>query len=285
MRYILLIFLLILPLTTDAEINALREEINRLRGVLFELYIQRDLSAESYLVTNLSQGRVVAHKNTKKQYPIASITKMMSSAVALENIDPQERVTLSARMLEPYGHSPSLFLGLNVSAQNLLKASLIQSTNDASEALTFFLEEGEFLRLMNSKAEEIGMHNTIFYDAHGLNPSNRSTALDLTRLLVYVYQNHPWILETTKDDNFWLPDSRGVWLKFKNVNNFHSHSDFLGSKTGYLPQAKQTFVALFNFNGDLFAVTLLYSKNRQRDMEKILYHLNGTKTNPGNSSL
>ena len=270
MKYILFFLILLLPVTAEARIDFLKAEINRLRGTLFELYLQRDLSSESYVVVNLSTEKTVASKNIEKHYPIASITKMMSAIVAIENINLEDKITLTSKMLEPYGYSPSLFLGLNVSAENLLKATLIQSTNDAAEALTFFLEEKEFLRLMNKKAKEIGMENTFFYDAHGLSYLNCSTALDLAKLIKYIKENHPQILEITKDDNFWLPDHRGVLLKFKNVNNFYSHPDFIGAKTGYLPAAKQTFLALVNFNDGLFAIVLLYSPNRQKDTEEIL---------------
>lgn len=270
MRY-LFILLLIFPLfATATEIDFLREEVNRIRTTLFSLYLQRDLCSDSYMLTNLSTGKVVAKKNIKKEYPIASVTKLMSAVITIENIDLEEKITLTEKMLKPYGYSPSLFLGLNVTAENLLKATLIQSTNDAAEALIYFLEEKEFLRLMNQKAEELKMDSTVFYDSHGLNPLNHSTAPDLTKLLLYITLKHPYILETTKNDNFWLPDYRGVWLKFKNVNNFYSHPDFLGAKTGYLPESKQTFAAVFKFNGDLFALVLLYSENREKDTKKIL---------------
>ena len=124
-------------------------------------------------------------------------------------------------MLKPQGYSPSLYLGLSVSAENLLKAILIQSTNDAAEALSYFIGKEEFLALMNQKAKELNMINTVFYDPHGLNPANRSTAQDLIKLLTYIYKNHPEILDISRNNNFWLPDSTGKLLKFRNLNAFY----------------------------------------------------------------
>ena len=176
-------------------------------------------------------------------------------------------------MLEPLGHSLTLFLGLNISAENLLKASLIQSTNDACEALAYFLGKEKFLDLMNQKAKELGMKNTVFSDVHGLSPTNRSTAADLAKLISYIYKEHPEILHLTRDNNFWLPDSTGRLLKFQNVNNFYPLPEFIGGKTGYLPQAKQTLASIFLVNKKPIAIILLYSDNRQADIFTILNRL------------
>lgn len=252
------------------QIQILQKEIQRLKALISKFKLEKETTAESYLALNLSDNSVVFKKNIDRLYPIASITKLMSAVVAFENIDINQTITLTEKMLEPLGYSPSLFLGLNVSAKNLLRASLIQSTNDAAESLTYFLEKGKFLALMNQKAKELDMVNTFFYDSHGLNPSNRSTTPDIAKLLTYIYENHPEILNITKDDNFWLPNQAGRLLKFKNVNNFYQIPEFIGGKTGYLPEAKQTLASLFNLNEEPIAIILLYSKNRQTDILKIL---------------
>ena len=252
------------------QIQILQKEIQRLKALISKFKLEKEVTAESYLVVNLSDNSVVFKKNVDRLYPIASITKLMSAVVAFENIDINQTITLTEKMLEPLGYSPSLFLGLNVSAKNLLRASLIQSTNDAAESLTYFLEKEKFLALMNEKAKELDMANTFFYDSYGLNPSNRSTAPDIAKLLTYIYENHPEILSITKDNNFWLPDPTERLLKFKNVHNFYQIPEFIGGKSGYLPEARQTSASLFNLNEEPIAIILLYSKNRQADTLKIL---------------
>ncbi len=92
---------------------------------------------------------------------------------------------------------------------------------------------GSFVALMNQKAKEIGMNNTIFYDAHGLNPANKSTAQDLAKMISYVHEHHPELLTITRNNDFWLPDPRGRLLKFQNTNNFYPLSSFVGGKTGF----------------------------------------------------
>ena len=77
-------------------------------------------------------------------------------------------------------------------------------------------------------------------------------------------------MSITKNNNFRLPGETGNLLKFKNVNNFYQLPEFIGGKTGYLPEAKQTSASLFNLNEGPIAIILLYSKNRQTDTLRIL---------------
>jgi len=255
------------------QIEILQQEVLLLQSLLKNMQTHQPISAASYIAVNLSNNSVLLEKNSSQTYPIASVTKLMTAAVAQENIAPTQIVTLTEPMLLPLGKSPSLFLGSQVNVGNLLKAALIQSANDAAEALAYSLGKETFLELMNQKARELGMAQTIFYDAHGLNPVNHSTASDLAKLIAYIYEKHPRILEITKENNFWLPDSTGYLLKFKNVNNFYPLSYFLGGKTGYLVEAKQTIAAVFKVNSDPVAIVVLSSGNRQADVFAILNQL------------
>lgn len=255
------------------RIEILKWEIQHLQTLLSNFRLQKEITSPSYLAINLFDNSVLLEKNPNQPYPIASITKLMAAVIALENIELNQRITLTEEILKPLGHSPSLYLGLNVSAENLLKASLIQSTNDASEALAHFLGKETFLALMNQKAKELDMTNTVFYDPHGLNPANRSTSRDLAKLLLYIHQNHPQILDITRDNNFWLPDPTGRLLKFRNLNNFYPFSTFIGGKTGYLSEAKQTLASIFKVNEKPLAIIVLYSGNRQADTFAILKQL------------
>lgn len=278
------VFLPSVPKTAEASNGALNEQLLRqieilkreiaLLQVLFSnSQLQQEITAPSYLVVNLSGNSVVLEKNSSQPYPPASITKLMTAIIVLENIDLNQTIILTREMLRPYGYSPALFAGAEISAENLLRASLIQSTNDATEALAYFLKKETFLSLMNQKAKELGMADTVFYDVHGLNPANRSTAENLARLLLYIYKNHPEILEITRNNNFWLPDSTARLLKFQNVNNFYPLSNFIGGKTGYLIEAKQTLASIFEIDKDPVAIILLFSDNRQADVFTILRKL------------
>jgi len=264
----------------QSEIERLLQQIEILKQKIFLLETLSsssqsgwEIAASAYLAVNLSNDTAILEKNSAKSYPAASIHKLMTAVIALENIDKNQTITLTKGMLKPFGYSPALFPGLTISAENLIKASLIQSTNDAAEALAYFLGKNKFLTLMKQKSKELGMTNTFFYDVYGFNPANRSTAQDLAKLLLYIYKNHPEILNITRDNDFWLPDSTGKLLKFQNVNNFYPLPDFIGGKTGYTPQAKQTLASIFSVNGDPTGIIILHSSNCQADTFTILRKL------------
>ncbi|MDP3982213.1 MAG: serine hydrolase [bacterium] len=254
-------------------IQILQQEVRVLQSLMENMQSSKNITARSYVVVNLSTNTTLLEKNTNILYPIASVTKLMNAVIVREQIKGDPTITLTEPMLRPLGHSPTLFKGLNVSVKNLLQASLIQSTNDASEALAHVVGKETFVILMNQKAKELEMESTVFYDAHGLNLANQSTALDLVKLARYVYQNHPEILQITRENDFWLPDATGRSLKFMNMNNFYPLSSFVGGKTGYLPEAKQTLVSIFQVNGDPLAIIVLSSSNRQADVFAILRKL------------
>ena len=179
----------------EEKIKALEDEIQHLELLVSALLsLQKQVSSESYFVIDISDDSVIAEKKSGIAYPIASITKLMSAVAVFENISMDETITLTPKMLKPHGYSPSIFLNLTISANDLLKESLIQSVNDAAESLSYFLGKEKFIGIMNKKAKDIGMKNTRFYDATGLNPKNKSTASDIAKLLAYIHKNHPEIL-------------------------------------------------------------------------------------------
>lgn len=264
-------------LNVAQQIEALKQQILYLQSLLTQAQQQphpqpslQNISSQAYMVMDITSGQVLLEKNSLQQYPIASITKLMNAVVTVENIDQTKTITLTEAILRPTGYSPALFLGATVSAKDLLKASLIQSTNDAANALASFMGTKKFVSYMNQKAGELAMNDTAFYDPHGLNPANHSAAADLAKLLTYIYNNHPELLAIGKDNNFQLPGSTGKLLTFKNVNNFYASPDFIGGKTGYLPEARQTLASLFEIHKKPMAVVVLYSENRYADTRAII---------------
>lgn len=256
-------------ISLEEQVSILQEKIKYLQALIANLKLQKEILAESYLVMDISNNSVILEKNASKPYPIASITKLMNAVVSAENMKEDQSIILTQEMLKPQGYSPSLFLNLSVTVKNLLKASLIQSTNDAAESLSYFMGNDKFLSRMNQKAKVLGMNDTYFYDVHGLNPKNHSTATDLAKLLVYIKNNHPELFSITKDNDFWLPDPTGKMLKFKNLNAFYDLPEFVGGKTGYLKEAKESIASLFQLNGKMFAVIILTSPDRKADTLKI----------------
>ena len=255
------------------QVEILQQEILTLQSLIKNYNLYQKPVADSYIAVDISNSSVLLQKNADKQFSMASVTKLMTAVISVENIGMGQEITLTEEMLLPLGQTPVLYSGLKITANDLLKATLIQSSNDSAEALSYFLGKENFINLMNQKAKELGMSNTVYHDTSGLSLNNKSTASDLARLMSYIYKNHPQILEITKNNDFWLSDQNGNMLKFKNVNNFYYIGEFVGGKTGYLTEAKQTFSSVFNVNGMSIAITVLYSDNRMADIFSILRQL------------
>jgi len=255
------------------QIEILEQEISLLQYLIKNYNLYQTPNAGSYIAMDLSDNSVLLQKDADKQFSMASVTKLMNAVISVENINMSDKITLTDEMLLPLGQTSVLYSGLKISAGDLLNATLIQSSNDSAEALSYFIGKDKFIKLMNQKASELGMLNTVYYDTNGLNLDNKSTASDLAKLMAYVYKNHPELLEITKNNNFWLPDQDGNLLKFKNVNNFYYLGEFVGGKTGYLTEAKQTFDSVFNVKGKPVAIAVLYSDSRVADIFSILRQL------------
>ena len=238
-------------------------------GLLINAVSAPNLSANAFGVMNLATDEILLIKNQKKVYPIASVTKLMNAVVSAENGNLINPVVLTPLILKPLGWSPSLFSYARVKGSDLLMAALIQSSNDAANALskTIPQNKGTLVSLMNKKAKLLGMTSTRYLDVYGLDKRNVSNVKDLLVLARYMYKNQLTILNITKENYFWLPDNKGILRKFKNVNIFSTSSALVGGKTGYTSEAKHTFVGVFNVKNTPFAIVLLRDQNR-KDLEK-----------------
>lgn len=257
------------------QYEIIKKRLDYLKWYVQKFDLEKEINATSYLVTSNTDSSTLLQKESDLSRPIASITKLMTAVIASENIDANRRITLGQEMflVNSYQrHSPAIYPGTTLLASDLLKACLIQSTNNAAQSLAYSLTEKEFIRLMNQKAKEIGMKTTFFSDAHGLSSQNISSAKDLTILLNYISKIHPEILEITREENFQLPGQcpEHDWVcTFMNLNLFHGITEFIGGKTGYTNAAGNTFVGAFKVEENPYTIVLLNTKSRTNDTQKI----------------
>lgn len=156
-------------------------------GVTTNASEPRVAAAAWYLVGE--DGAVLASHRARQRRAIASITKLMTAVVTLERVSPSEVVTVSTRAAEIGESTVFLRAGERLTVADLLRAMLIASANDAAHALAVYVGDGSvprFVALMNAKAEELGLTDTVFRNAHGLDePGHVSSARDATFLLRY----------------------------------------------------------------------------------------------------
>ena len=241
-----------------------------------------EISSKSYLVVDLDSGFVFAEKDIEKQLPIASLTKLMTAIIVAENVDLGETVLITEQILEAYGSTDFLEKDKSFRAGELFYPVLIESSNDAAEAMAGFLGREKTIRLMNDKARDILMENTKFVGPSGYDPANISTAKDLFYLAKYIFINHFPFLQITKGQRIAAFgevsfDIKTLW----NKNVFAPDSTFIGGKTGFIKSSKYTAIFIFrltrldNVERNI-VIILLGSQNETRDTQRIYQWLQKT---------
>ncbi len=144
------------------------------------------VDADAFVVADGRTGDVLLQDDMRERVAIASITKLMTVLVALEHTRPSELVTVSRAAAGVGGATVHLRPGEQVSVQDLVKAALIQSANDAANALADHVGRKtgrSFVALMNLRARSLGLTDTHFVRPDGLDvPGHVSSARDVTRL-------------------------------------------------------------------------------------------------------
>lgn len=208
------------------------------------------LTAKAFIVKYLDYNPTVSELNPDKRWPIASLTKLMTSVIAKEKIDSEDRVSLSEKALNTEGRAGDFKPGEIFKAYDLVKAMLVVSSNNAAVALAEFFGEQEFVNEMQRKANDLKMYNTTYLEPTGLSFVNQSTAGDLVKLVNYIEQNHPDIFLISRQKEAELIELKsGEVRKIGTVNQFAGQPDFVGGKTGYIDEAGRNLIALFEIKG------------------------------------
>lgn len=224
-------------------------------------YVQASTSsAYEYVLMDMDSGRVLASKNKDSPRLIASITKIMTSLVALENANVDDIVKVDDSISKSYGSGIYISIGEEIKLIDLLYGLMLRSGNDAAIMIATYVggSEEEFVKLMNKKAKEIGMKNTIFYNSSGLDTDtvgNKSTAYDMALLTSYAMKNATYreIVKTKK----YIAKTNLKTYVWHNKNKLLSYDYITGGKTGYTERAKRTLVSTASKdNMNLVVVTL-----------------------------
>jgi len=209
-----------------------------------------DLRSGAVLVVD-DRGQRVYGKNTRSMKPIASITKLMTAMVVLDaRLPMDEEIRILAADRDQLRNSSSRLQTERASLTRgeLLLLALMSSENRAASALGRTTLPGgtaAFVAAMNRKAQSLGMHETRFADASGLDSRNVSTAEDLAKL-VQAAARYPLIRSaSTRDEHLAYPYGPGAApLQYRNTNPLVRNPawDIELSKTGYLSDAGRCLV-------------------------------------------
>ena len=217
-------------------------------------------TAKSTIVMDLDSGRILYEKNANQKRLIASITKIMTAIVAIEEGDLTEKITVGEEVLSMYGTNIYVEVGEKMKLRDLLYGLLLRSGNDASVVIAKAIagSEEKFVNLMNKKAQEIGMKNTIFNNPHGLDEEteNYSTAYDMALLSKYAYKNKTY-RNIVSTDKYEVSTGKKTYLWYNRNKLLTTYEYCTGGKNGYTPRAGKTLVTTASKKGlNLTIVTL-----------------------------
>src|SRR6056300_343739 len=244
-----------------------------------------DVAARTAILQDYLSGEILYEKNPDHSIHPASMTKIMTAIVAFDliksgnlNLEDKFMISENAWRLSSAGYS-SMFImvGDEITVDNLLKGIIIASGNDACVALAEGIAgtEAEFAIMMTAKAKELGMENTNFTNASGINdPDNVSTVRDVMIMSNYLIKNHPEFYKLFSEKEFTWNRTGGDPITQGNRNPLlYKNMGVDGIKTGYLAVEKYSLASSLVRNGRrLIAVGSGFeTKNsRSRESSKLL---------------
>lgn len=233
-------------------------------------YISPIIDASSAISEDLKTGDLLFEKRAHSRLQIASITKLMTLSIVLEENKLEDVVTVSRNASVVGGSMMGLRNKEQISLQNLVYGALIGSANDAAVALAEHNAETvtKFVEKMNNKAKLLGLVNTRFENPVGLdNPNNYSSAFDLAKLARYVYQN-PIIKEASAIKELEVKSADGRYThKLESTNELlGSYLHIKGLKTGKTQGAGECLIAIAeNDKGNEIITVILNSHDRFKE--------------------
>ena len=210
-------------------------------------------TATSTVVMDMDSGRVLYEKNKDEKRLIASITKIMTAVLAIENKNLDDVVIVGDEVLKMYGSNIYIEVGEKMRLRDLLYGLLLRSGNDSAVVIAKYVggSEENFVKMMNQKAAEIGMKNTTFSNPHGLDEEtqNYSTAYDMALLSSYANKLMDYCdISNTRKWTVSTGEKSYVWYNRNKLLGTYKYAT--GGKTGYTPKAGRTLVTTAN-NGNL----------------------------------
>ncbi|MFZ3015379.1 MAG: CapA family protein [Minisyncoccia bacterium] len=234
---------------------------------------QPKIKAEAYLVGDLDTGEIILAKNKDQQFPIASVSKLMTAVVSEDIQNKSEIAQISKKTLATYGENGNLRLNEKIKTGDLIYPLLLESSNDAAEALAEKSGRDTFIEKMNEKSKELGLFLTSFEDPSGLSENNHSTATDLFKFAKYLKINKPDLLTITTKKSF--NNKIHTWF---NNSQFLNFEGYIGGKRGYIDESKQTALSIFSIpisesGARNIGIIVLRSPDRYKDVSNIFNYL------------
>jgi D-alanyl-D-alanine carboxypeptidase (penicillin-binding protein 5/6) len=232
------------------------------------------IDVRAYFVVNASDGEILAARNAHERVPIASITKLMTVLVALDHLKPDDVVTVNGSAAQVGESRIPLYRGERISVRDLLAGALIQSANNAADALAAAAADGDvplFVSWMNERARRLGLRDTHFVRPDGLDaPGHVSSARDVA-VLARIAMQKPIVRRLVRMRSAPIEGGRFVVHTWNDLLGVFP--GLLGVKTGHTSDAGWCEVAAARRPGYTIYAVVLGSPTRARrneDLERLL---------------
>jgi D-alanyl-D-alanine carboxypeptidase (penicillin-binding protein 5/6) len=232
-----------------------------------------NFSASGIVVMDLESGQVLFDEHADEQFPMASLTKLMTALLTSEkNMDFNTWVEIPTD-LPPLESKRVLPSGEHFRLGDVLTALLVHSSNEAAVTLarTIAGSDNAFVEQMNTRAKELGLTHTSFSDAIGFDsPSQHSSAKDLAWLATYVLRR-PELRKRLSLPSASIQSREGTVVALDQTHQLLTgNGPVIAGKTGTTVGAGQCLLSIVEQDSRDLVVVLLGSRNRYRDMQSLL---------------
>ena len=202
------------------------------------------LNAQGGIVIDLPTSQILFAQNIEKRFPIASLTKIMTALVALENYNLKDILTVPPEAISVSGSKINLRTGEQMTVENLLYGLLLYSGNDAAVTLSSGIGRENFVAKMNEKAKNLGLNSLFYQDEIGLDPQNTANLKDLALLSSFALKN-PVFSKIVKTNETTIYSADGqIAHPLKNTNRLlRDFPGTYGVKTGFTLEAGHCLIA------------------------------------------
>lgn len=222
-------------------------------------------------------------KNEKTHLPIASISKLVTAYVAVQNRSLDEVFTVSEWAISGPWPSYKFQVGDRYTLRELLEATLVESNNDAARVIASNNGEKQFVQKMNTAAAILALPDTQLYSSDGTErkvanvwQENTSTPEDIAHLIVNLYMRAPELLEVTTKESVLITDVTGTksftaYSTNRLLDYFKNGYTLLGGKTGTSDRERRHLVILFQDKyQNTYVAVVLRSPDSFSDMQRLL---------------
>ena len=275
-----------LSIANNNQVSNISLWLPSLENIISAAFEKPDISAKSVLLFDIESKRVLYGKNPKERLPMASLTKIMTAIVALENSKKDNKYLVTEKELVGE-NSMGLTAGERLSLEELLYGLILPSGNDAAETLASNFNGGRtaFVKAMNDKARALGLKDTNFTNPSGLEGDGNqySTAYDLMVMTEYAMEKFALFRKVVSTFQITIEANsyHKPYFLENETNLISSYPGVKGVKTGYTPEAGLCLVTYLDYDGHKIIGVILGSENRRQEMKDLLdYSLKSLGTNP-----